>query len=210
MITIAVVNLKGGTAKTTSSVFLAHALHEQGRRVLLVDADPQSSAMRWCELAEEPFPMTMVQLATKTLHKQLRDYSGGDRYDAVVIDTPPLEEQAGIVASALRVASQVIMPMAPTPIEYDRLPDVLAAVEDSADYRADGEKPAFTVLFVKATPRTIAARTWRQRVEADGVRCFQTSVGAQQRYSQAFGDPVMDASASAYGDVVDELLAGAA
>ncbi|WP_206664246.1 ParA family protein, partial [Thermomonospora catenispora] len=33
-------NLKPGTAKTTSAVWLAHAAHEAGQRVLLVDADP--------------------------------------------------------------------------------------------------------------------------------------------------------------------------
>ncbi len=37
---LAVINLKGGTSKTTSAVFLAHVLREQGQRVLLVDADP--------------------------------------------------------------------------------------------------------------------------------------------------------------------------
>ena len=38
--------------------------------------------------------------------------------DAVAVDTPPLEERAGVVAAALRVASFVVVPMAPSPIEY--------------------------------------------------------------------------------------------
>ncbi|MFD1276874.1 AAA family ATPase [Streptomyces kaempferi] len=47
----AFVNLKPGVGKTTSAVWLAHALHELGVSPLLVDSDPASSALRWSELA---------------------------------------------------------------------------------------------------------------------------------------------------------------
>lgn len=43
----AVTNSKGGSCKTTSAVSIAGALAELGRRVLLVDMDPQASATRW-------------------------------------------------------------------------------------------------------------------------------------------------------------------
>jgi chromosome partitioning protein len=45
--TIAVVNHKGGSAKTTTTVNLAAALGEAGRRVLVIDMDPQGSATSW-------------------------------------------------------------------------------------------------------------------------------------------------------------------
>ena len=40
---IAIANQKGGVAKTTTCLNLGHALSERGRRVLLVDLDPQAS-----------------------------------------------------------------------------------------------------------------------------------------------------------------------
>jgi chromosome partitioning protein len=45
---LAVVNLKGGTGKTTSATALAMSLSARGR-TLLIDADPQGSALAWSE-----------------------------------------------------------------------------------------------------------------------------------------------------------------
>lgn len=44
---IAIANLKGGCAKTTTVVNLAAALAEQQQRVLVVDLDPQANASAW-------------------------------------------------------------------------------------------------------------------------------------------------------------------
>ena len=41
--TIAVTNFKGGSAKTTTALYLAQYLALQGYRVLTIDLDPQAS-----------------------------------------------------------------------------------------------------------------------------------------------------------------------
>src|SRR5690606_20548206 len=79
-----ITNLKPGTAKTTSAVWLAHALHEAGHRVLLIDADPGGarskygaeafdglgSAGRWDDRAGG-FPVDVISNPSRDLHKIL-------------------------------------------------------------------------------------------------------------------------------------------
>src|SRR5438132_9226594 len=52
--TVAVMNEKGGSGKTTTTISLAAVLAERGFRVLVVDLDPQASASLWLGRGREP------------------------------------------------------------------------------------------------------------------------------------------------------------
>ncbi len=59
---IALANQKGGVAKTTTTVNLAVALREQGRRVLVVDLDPQSNLSMSQGIDVESLDVTMFDV----------------------------------------------------------------------------------------------------------------------------------------------------
>ncbi len=204
---VAVVNLTGGTSKTTTAVFLAHALHEQGRRVMMVDADPQGSALNWNEDAPEPFPFSVVGLPTRELQRQLADFVNAD-IDAIVIDTPPLDQKSGIVVSALRAATLVVVPVAPSPIEYKRLHQVAEVVADAADFRPDGQPVSLAVLLTRTIPNASSTEVWREQIRADGFWCLKTDVRRLERFARAYGENITDAGGTAYGAAVAELLVG--
>jgi len=52
--TVAVMNEKGGSGKTTTTISLAAVLAERGYRILVVDLDPQASASLWLGRGREP------------------------------------------------------------------------------------------------------------------------------------------------------------
>ena len=63
---VALLNQKGGVGKTTLALHLAGAWARQGRRVTLIDADPQSSALDWSEQrTREGLPVPSVSSALR-------------------------------------------------------------------------------------------------------------------------------------------------
>lgn len=203
VLTIVVANLKGGSTKTTTAAFVMHALSEAGLAVLGVDADGENeSLLAWSEAGEWTLPVIGMPVAD--LHRKLPGVVG-DRYDAVVIDTPPMKERRGVVASAIRLATHILVPLAPTGMEYARLAAIREVAEDAA-VLAPGEPPQLAVVLTRTVPNAASTEVYRQMLTDDGVRVLGPTIGRLERYAQAFGLPITNAAATAYGDIAAELL----
>lgn len=202
---IAVANLKGGSSKTTTAACLAGAWHRAGLSVLAVDSDPQGSLLRWSEAADWPLPV--VGLPVRTLHTQLPGLIG--ERDVVVIDTPPLESQSGIVQAAMRAANLVLVPTAPTPIEIERLIAVRQALDDVAPLRADSRPPEAAVLLTRTVAQAASTAVWRAALAEDGWRVLGAQVPRLEALAQAYGDAVPESGPYAVvaAEVLDLLLA---
>ena len=66
MKTIAVMNQKGGTGKTTSAINLAGERVRRGKKVLIVDMDTQGNATSNLQLTEVPAPTQTDVIVSKT------------------------------------------------------------------------------------------------------------------------------------------------
>jgi chromosome partitioning protein len=206
---LAVVNFKGGTGKTTSAAFVAHALHELGERVLFVDADPQATAATWAEMAGS-WPMPVVRMPSLSLHRDVPGIVVGQRYEVVVIDTPPIGGPNSIAASAMMAATHILVPVAPSATELHRLPAMSAFMRSTrfVEHRATAGDQQVSVLLTRTVAGAASTRVWRAWLQDAGYRVLRVNVARLERYAQAFGDPIYRADATAYGDVARELFEG--
>lgn len=76
MRSIAITNQKGGVAKTTTAVNLGACLAERGKRVLLIDLDPQANLTSWLGLGKEENARSIydVFVGDTDLNEVLVDY----------------------------------------------------------------------------------------------------------------------------------------
>jgi len=209
-LSLALANLKPGTGKTTSAVWLAHVFAQAGNNVLLVDADPSGSALEWSDLAamdpatppEAAFPFRIVALPSRELHRRLPEIAGTD--DVVIIDAPQLEDHAGIARSALRYADEILIPCAPTPIEINRTSPVR---EEISEIEAVRDRPARSaILLNRCITRAHSTADAREALVGLGYDVLGTAVPRLEVYAQSFGMPIRSTGIDVWRHVARDLI----
>ena len=190
---LGVISTKGGTGKTTSSIYLAMALHRLGR-TLLVDTDPQLSALTWSQ-ENEGLPFTVVSLPTRDVHKRLVDLAAD--YEHVVLDSPPGD--LGIIRSVIRAASIVIVPVAPTGLDLNRLrPTFEVLAEMEAVNAVD-----VGVLLTRVRRGTRSIREAREVLDEFGYPVLDTQIPLSEALAGSFG--TAPSELGSYEDLLVEL-----
>lgn len=129
---------KGGAGKTTLAAHLAVAWQQAGRRVALVDIDPQESLTAWVQRRAETETGPLPTLGTVSGWRVTGEVErlAGD-HDLVLVDIPPhADNDAG---KAVRVSDLVLVPVQPSPMD-------LWASEATVALAARAGRPVLLVL----------------------------------------------------------------
>lgn len=140
---LAIVNQKGGVGKSTTAVNLSACLAEAGKRVLLVDVDPQGNATSGVGVEKSSLDGCMYDVLI-----------GGRRIEEVILPTevPGLE----VAPATLDLAGAEIELVSAMSREY-RLREALNGAKDKYDYVLIDAPPSLGLLTINALSTADAA-----------------------------------------------------
>ncbi|KTQ96339.1 cobyrinic acid a,c-diamide synthase [Aureimonas ureilytica] len=178
---VALLNQKGGVGKTTLALHLAGEWATRDRRVTLIDADPQGSALDWSQQRGREGLRRLfgaIGLPRDTLHREAPElYRDAD---LVVIDGPP--RVAALMRSALLAADLVLIPVQPSPLDGWASAEMLALVAEARIYR-----PEIVARFVlnRCGARTVLARETAEALADHDPPMLRATVGQRVVFAAA-------------------------
>ncbi|MDX5361129.1 MAG: ParA family protein [Alphaproteobacteria bacterium] len=177
---ITIAQQKGGAGKTSLAAHLGAHWARKGKRVALLDLDPQQSLSAWFAMRQD--------LGHDSGHLTLRPSSGwrattevrrlGEEADVILIDCPPHAETSGRVA--IRSADLVVVPCQLSPMDIWASRPTLEMVEKEG-------RPALLVLN-RVPPRGKLADELRARMAKDGLPLAKASLGNRMGFAASLMD----------------------
>lgn len=175
------VNQKGGVGKTTLAVNVAAERARRGRRVLLIDADPQGSALDWQAQRGRMERASLIAVAgfpRDTIHREIDQLGAG--YDDIVIDAPGRIE--AVARAVIMACDLVVIPVQPSPYDIWASGDVLSLIEQSQVY-----KPELSAVWAinRRIVGTSIGRDINAQLRDHGPRLLEATVAQRVIFSES-------------------------
>lgn len=136
---ISLIAQKGGVGKTTLSTCLAVQAVQDGKRVLVVDLDPQATASFWSDIRKKPDDPAVMSIQPVRLPAVLKAASDAGT-DLVVIDGAAVSKE--VAYSAAEVADLVLIPFKAAVFDINSVAQTVQTVKQV------GSKFALVLTFV--------------------------------------------------------------
>jgi chromosome partitioning protein len=180
---IALMNEKGGSGKSTLATNLATALHRSGRRVVLVDADPQGTARDWRSASPENADLPpVIALDRPQMLSSIKTVNA----DLVVIDTPAKAE--AMAANIVRIADMALVVIQPSGADVWASAATVQMLKQKQDLGGSIDA-AFIVNRTSGTTKLskeIKGGDWNEY----GFDQLESTVGNRVAFAQALTDGV--------------------
>jgi len=167
---ITIAQQKGGAGKTTLAAHLALAWAATGKRVAVIDIDPQASLSTWFALRRQRVSRDRlsIDVAAITGWRVAAEVERQARtHDVVLVDSPPHAETESRIA--VRAAKLVLVPVQPSPMD-------MWATKATLDLARAERVPALLVLN-RVPPRANLTEAMLATCSAFAVPVAETQIG---------------------------------
>jgi chromosome partitioning protein len=199
---IAVVNQKGGTGKTTVATNVATLFATQGTEVLLVDADPQQSALEWQRDRPAHLPqVAVIGLPAPNLHREIPRLQ--TKYPIILIDgggrVTATARATVAVADFLLVPTLASLPDArSTQRFFQEVVEEVAAIKG----RVSG-----AILFTMVKTGTVFNVSGQGSIKERGYPVLETTLSHRITYQEAFAQGMSVGEAEPRSKAAEEVQA---
>ena len=197
---IGVLSQKGGVGKTTLSLNLASHYAFNGLRVLLVDADPQGSALAWSSARELAPIFPVIGMAKPTLHKDLPSIAAD--YDITIIDGAPRVNDLG--RAAILASDFILIPVQPSPFDVWAADDTVQLVQEAQQFK-ETLKAAFAIN--RKIVNTAIGRDVAKAFEGSPFPVLPQSVCQRVLFAECAGQGLCVQEVTPNGEAAREIAA---